>query len=134
MTLLADGMSRPNGIGLSPDETTLYVANSDLEARLWMAYPLTEDLRAGEGRVLLDLTASGDPGAPDGFAVDTLGNVWASGPGGIVIIAPDGGHLGTIRTPELPANAAFGNDGHMLYITARTGLYRVDTLVKGLMP
>ena len=134
LTLLADAMSRPNGIGLSPDETTLYVANSDVEARLWMAYPLAEDLNAGEGRVLLDLTAGDDPGAPDGFAVDTLGNIWASGPGGVVIIGPDGDHLGTIRTPELPANAAFGNDGHTLYMTARTGLYRIDTLVQGLMP
>ena len=134
VTLLADAMSRPNGIGLSPDEATLYVANSDVAARLWMAYPLTEDLNAGEGRVLLDLTAGDDPGAPDGFAVDTLGNIWASGPGGVVVIGPDGDHLGTIRTPELPANAAFGNDGHTLYMTARSGLYRIDTLVQGLMP
>lgn len=133
VTLLSDIMSRPNGIGLSPDETTLYVANSDAE-RVWMAFPLTDDLNVGEGRVLLDLSASEDPGAPDGFAVDTLGNIWASGPGGIVIISPDGDHLGTIRTPELPANAAFGNDGHTLYMTSRTGLYRIDTLVQGLMP
>ena len=133
VTLLSDVMSRPNGIGLSPDETTLYVANSDVE-RVWMAFPLTDDLNVGEGRVLLDLSASEDPGAPDGFAVDTLGNIWASGPGGIVVISPDGDHLGTIRTPELPANAAFGNDGHTLYMTARTGLYRIDTLVQGLMP
>ena len=133
LTRLTDAMSRPNGIGLSPDETILYVANSDVN-RIWMAFPLTDDLDAGAGRVLLDLTASGDPGAPDGFAVDTLGNIWASGPGGVVIISPDGDHLGTIRTPELPANAAFGNDGHTLYMTARTGLYRIDTLVRGLMP
>ena len=133
VTLLADGMSRPNGIGLSPDESTLYVANSDA-LRVWMAYPLTAELTVGEGRVLLDLSESGDPGAPDGFAVDTLGNIWASGPGGVVVISPDGDHLGTIRTPELPANAAFGNDGHTLYMTARTGLYRIDTLVRGLMP
>ena len=133
VTLLSDVMSRPNGIGLSPDEATLYVANSDVE-RVWMAFPLTDDLNVGEGRVLLDLSASEDPGAPDGFAVDTLGNIWASGPGGVVVISPDGDHLGTIRTPELPANAAFGNDGHMLYMTSRTGLYRIDTLVQGLMP
>ncbi|MCY3810892.1 MAG: SMP-30/gluconolactonase/LRE family protein, partial [Gammaproteobacteria bacterium] len=133
VTLLADGMSRPNGIGLSPDETTLYVANSDVE-RVWMAYPVTDDLKVGEGRVLLDLSASEDPGAPDGFAVDTQGNIWASGPGGVVVISPEGDHLGTVRTPELPANAAFGNDGHTLYMTARTGLYRIDTLVRGLMP
>lgn len=131
--LVADGQSRPNGIGLSPDEKTLYVANSDTEAALWMAYPIADDLSLGEGRVLLDLTGS-EAGVPDGLAVDSAGNIWGSGPGGIVVISPDGDHLGTIRTPELPANAAFGNDGRTLYITARTSLYRIRTLVKGLMP
>ena len=132
--LLADGQSAPNGIGLSPDERTLYVANSDGEARLWMAYPVDDDLGVGEGSVLLDLTGSDDAGVPDGFAVDSAGNLWASGPGGIVVISPEGDHLGTVRPAEQPANAAFGNDGRMLYMTARTGLYRIDTLVEGLMP
>ena len=132
--LLADGQSRPNGIGLSPDERTLYVANSDGEARLWMAYPVNDDLSVGEGSVLLDLTDSEDTGVPDGFAVDSSGNLWASGPGGIVVISPEGDHLGTVRPAEQPANAAFGNDGRTLYMTARGGLYRVDTLVEGLMP
>ncbi len=134
VTLLADGQSRPNGIGLSPDERTLYVANSDQEARIWMAYPVNDDLTLDEGSVLLDLTDSEDAGVPDGFAVDTAGNIWASGPGGIVVISPDGEHLGTVRPDEQPANAAFGNDGHTLYMTARTGLYRVRTVVAGLMP
>ncbi len=134
VTLLADGQTRPNGIGLSPDEQTLYVANSDQEARIWMAYPVNEDLTVGEGSVLLDLTDSEDGGVPDGFAVDATGNLWASGPGGIVVISPDGEHLGTVRPDEQPANAAFGNDGRTLYMTARTGLYRVRTEVVGLMP
>ena len=134
VTLLADGQSRPNGIGLSPDEQTLYVANSDQEARIWMAYPVNEDLTVGEGSVLLDLTDSEDAGVPDGFAVDTMGNLWASGPGGIAVISPEGELLGTVRPDEQPANAAFGNDGRTLYMTARTGLYRVRTEVTGLMP
>ena len=132
--LLADGQTRPNGIGLSPDEGTLYVANSDGEARQWLAYPVNDDLDLGEGSVLLDLTDSDAAGVPDGFAVDSAGNLWASGPGGIVVISPAGEHLGTIRPPEQPANAAFGNDGRTLYLTAQTGLYRIDTLVDGLMP
>ena len=132
--LLADGQTRPNGIGLSPDERTLYVANSDGAARQWMAYPVDDDLGVGEGRVLLDLTDSPDRGVPDGFAVDASGNLWASGPGGIVVISPEGDHLGTVRLTEQPANAAFGNDGTTLYMTAQTGLYRVRTRVAGLMP
>ena len=82
----------------------------------------------------LDLTDSEDAGVPDGFAVDADGNIWSSGPGGIVVISPEGDHLGNVRPAEQPANAAFGNDGRTLYITARTGLYRIDTLVEGLMP
>ena len=132
--LLADGQTRPNGIGLSPDERTLYVANSDGEARQWMSYPVDDGLDLGEGTVLLDLTDSDDAGVPDGFAVDSAGNLWASGPGGIVVIGPEGDHLGTVGLPEQPANAAFGNDGRTLYMTAQTGLYRIDTLVAGLMP
>ena len=132
--LLADGQSRPNGIGLSPDERTLYVANSDGAARQWMAYPVDDDLGVGEGRVLLDLTDSANRGVPDGFAVDASGNLWASGPGGIVVISPEGDHLGTVWPGEQPANAAFGNDGRTLYITAQTGLYRIRTQVAGLMP
>ena len=132
--LLADGQTRPNGIGLSPDERTLYVANSDGAARQWVAYPVNDDLGVGEGRVLLDLTDSADAGVPDGFAVDASGNLWASGPGGIVVISPEGDHLGTVRPLEQPANAGFGNDGRTLYITAQTGLYRIRTQVAGLMP
>ncbi len=132
--LLADGLTRPNGIGLSPDEKTLYVANSDQAARLWMAYQVDDDLGLDKGRVLLDLTDSKDTGVPDGLAIDTKGNLWASGPGGIVIISPEGEHLGTVKPSEQPANAGFGNDGRTLYMTARTGLYRVRTHVKGLMP
>ena len=132
--LLADGQTRPNGIGLSPDERTLYVANSDGAARQWIAYPVNDDLGLGEGRVLLDLTDSADAGVPDGFAVDASGNLWASGPGGIVVISPEGDHLGTVRPGEQPANAAFGNDGTTLYMTAQTGLYRIRTRVAGLMP
>ena len=132
--LLANGQSAPNGIGLSPDERTLYVANSDGEARHWMAYSVSDELSLDDGMVLLDMTDSADAGVPDGFAVDTEGNIWASGPGGIVVISPEGDHLGTIRPPEQPANAAFGNDGRTLYMTARTGLYRISTSVEGLMP
>ena len=126
--------TRPNGIGLSPDETTLYVANSDVEEPVWRSYPVNDDLGLGESTILLDGSTVGDPGVPDGLAVDERGNLWATGPGGVLVIAPDGTHLGTVKPAEQPANAGFGNDGRTLYMTARTGLYRVRTKVTGLMP
>ena len=122
--LLAE-QSRPNGIGLSPDEKTLYVANSGVSERLWMFYQVHEDLTLGEGRIFFDASRMQEPGAPDGLVVDREGNLWATGPGGVLVLSPDGRHLGTIRLPELPANATFDADEATLYMTARTGLYRL---------
>jgi gluconolactonase len=74
-------------------------------------------------------------GGPDGMKVDKNGNIFSTGPGGIVIISPQGKHLGTIRFPEIPANLGWGDaDGKTLYVTARTGLYRVRTNVEGSRP
>ncbi len=127
--------TRPNGLALSPDEKTLYVANSDSEQRVWFAYDVLEDGRLSEGTIFFDATESDAPGVPDGLRVDTSGNVYATGPGGVWIIAPDGTHLGTIRPPELPANVGWGDaDGKTLYITARTGLYRIRLLIPGKLP
>jgi gluconolactonase len=118
-------MHRPNGIGLSPDEQTLYVASSDKEEKWWLKFPIKPDRSLGPGTLHFDARGLTDPGVPDGFVVDQHGNIWASGPGGVVVIAPDGTHLGTILTPELPANTTFGQDENSLFITARTGLYRL---------
>ena len=127
--------TRPNGLALSPDEETLYVANSDSEQRVWFAYDVLEDGRLSEGKIFFDATESDAPGVPDGLRVDTSGNVYATGPGGVWIFAPDGTHLGTIHPPELPANVGWGDeDGKTLYITARTGLYRIRLLVAGKLP
>ena len=127
--------TRPNGLALSPDEKTLYVANSDSENRVWFAYDVLEDGRLSEGKIFFDATESDAPGVPDGLRVDTSGNVYATGPGGVWIFAPDGTHLGTIHPPELPANVGWGDeDGKTLYITARTGLYRIRLLVAGKLP
>ena len=122
--------TRPNGLALSPDEKTLYVANSDSEQRVWFAYDVLEDGRLSEGKIFFDATESDAPGVPDGLRVDTSGNVYATGPGGVWIFAPDGTHLGTIHPPELPANVGWGDeDGKTLYITARTGLYRIRLMI-----
>ena len=131
VTRLAD-QEGPNGIAFSPDESRLYVADS--AAGFWMAYDVAEDGSLGEGALLLDASAVEAPGAPDGLKVDTQGNLWATGPGGVWVIAPDGRHLGTIKPTEVPANVAWGDDGQTLYMTARTGLYRVRVSAMGTIP
>lgn len=129
LTRLAD-QEGPNGIAFAPDESRLYVADSS--AGHWMAYDVGEDGTLGEAELLLDASGVDEPGAPDGLKVDVQGNLWATGPGGVWVIAPDGRRLGTIRPTEVPANVAFGDDDRRtLYMTARTGLYRIRVNVAG---
>jgi gluconolactonase len=128
VTLLTDELSRPNGIALSPDETTLYVANSDPERAIWMAYDLLPSGRIEGGRVFFDATdrvGDGNPGLPDGLKVDDAGNLFATGPGGVFVFSPDGRHLGTIRTTQATANVALDEDGTTLYMTADSYLLRL---------
>ncbi len=120
----------PNGIAFSPDESRLYVADSSTQQ--WMAYPVAEDGTLGEAELLLDASGSEESGAADGLKVDEQGNLWATGPGGVWVIAPDGRHLGTIMPDLVPANVAWGDaDRRTLYMTARTGLYRIRVNVAG---
>jgi len=127
-------LSRPNGLALSPDEKTLYVANSEEKKRIWMRYDVAADGTVSNGRLFADVTAEKEAGLPDGFKVDTRGNIWSSGPAGVWIFSPDGKHLGTIKTPEVPANCNWGDDGKTLYITAVTSVYRIKTAVMGVKP
>ena len=127
-------LTRPNGIALSPDEKTLYVANSDEKRKIWMRYDLSANGTVRNGRVFADVTAEKEDGLPDGMKVDEQGNVYATGPGGVWVFAPDGKHLGTIKPPETPANCGWGDDGKSLYMTARTGLYRIKLAVPGKKP
>jgi gluconolactonase len=133
LTLLTKDLARPNGVALSPDEKTLYVAQSDRAKAIWMAYPLNADGTIGTGRVFADVTPMMGKlrGSPDGMKVDAQGNLFASGPGGIHIYAPDGKLLGRIETGEASANVAWGDDGSTLYITADMWLCRVKTKTKG---
>ena len=129
LTLLAEHEG-PNGLAFSPDEARLYVADSTQNA--WTAYDVKDDGTLNEGTILLDASGGDEPGVADGMKVDERGNLWATGPGGVWIISPAGRHLGTIKPPEGPANLAWGDaDGRTLYMTARTGLYRVRTAVAG---
>jgi gluconolactonase len=124
----------PNGLALSPDEKTLYVTNSLPTERTLTAYPVLDGGTLGEGVLLLDMNEHPESGSPDGIKVDNAGNIWMTGPDGVWAIGADGEHLGTIAPDERPANLAFGNDGKTLYMTARTGLYRIRILVEGPIP
>jgi gluconolactonase len=118
-------LTRPNGLAFSPDEKTLYVANSDEKRKVWMRYDVAADGSVSNGRIFADVTAETADGLPDGMKVDVQGNVYASGPGGLWVFSPEGKHLGTIKPPETPANCNWANDGKTLYITARTSVYRI---------
>ncbi len=135
LTLLTKEMTRPNGIAFSPDEKTLYVAQSDPEAAIWRAFDVKPDGTLGKSRVLFDATEwvkQGKKGLPDGMKVDQQGNLFATGPGGVHVFTPKGVHLGTFATGEATANCAFGDDGSTLYITADMYLGRVRLNTKGL--
>ena len=130
LELLSAEQTRPNGIAFSPDESTLYVANCDGDAPVWMAYDVGADGLSG-ARVFADLTGQEGAGCPDGLKVDLEGNVFATGPGGVWVFAPDGTPLGRISPDEIPANVGWGEDGRTLYMTARTGLYRIRVITEG---
>ena len=137
LTLLTKEVTRPNGIAFSPDEKTLYVAQSDPQKAVIMAYPVNADGTIGAGKVFVDTTADAKakkPGLPDGLKVDVKGNLWATAPGGVWVIAPDGTHLGTLATGVPTANLAWGDDGSTLYITANTAVFRVKTKTSGKLP
>jgi gluconolactonase len=133
LTLLTTEMTRPNGIGLSPDEKTLYVAQSDPEAAIWKAFPVKADGTLGESRILHDATdAVGKlPGLPDGMAIDKDGNLFATGPGGVYVFNPEGKLLGRLSTGERTANCTFGEDGATLFIAADMYICRIRTNTKG---
>jgi gluconolactonase len=136
LTLLTREMTRPNGIAFAPDEKTLYVAQSDPQAAIWKAFPVKDDGTLGQARVLFDATewVGKRPGLPDGLKVDREGHLWATGPGGVLVLTPAGKLLGRLNTGRPTANCAFGEDGQTLFITADSYLCRIRTRVKGLSP
>lgn len=134
LSLLTKELNRPNGLAFSPDQQILYVANSEPEKAVLMAYPVRPDGSLGTGKVFFDVTAAVSkqrPGLPDGLKVSTDGTVWATGPGGVLVYSSQGKHLGTLATGVATANLAFGDDGSTLYLTADKNLVRVRTKVKG---
>jgi len=130
VSLVAD-FEYPNGLAFSPDERLLYVANTR-----WAQYihvlELDADGRMARRRIFADMSSDETDGVPDGIKVDVEGRVYCTGPGGTWVFAPDGTRLGVIRTPEVPANLAFGGpDLRTLFFTARTSVYTLRAKVPG---
>ena len=133
VNLITKELERPNGIALSPDEKTLYVANSHGPRPIIMAFPVLDDGSVGAGKVFFDGTelSKTRQGAPDGMEVDEHGNLFATGPGGVLIFSPEGKHLGTLKTGQATSNVAFGEDGKTLFITADMYILRIPLSTKG---
>jgi gluconolactonase len=134
LTLATKAMTKPNGLAFAPNEKLLYIGQSDSAAPLWRAFPVNDDGSLGEPKVFFDATElakKGLAGAPDGFKVDDKGNLFATGPGGVLVISPEGKHLGTISTGDLVANCAWGDDGSTLYMTSNGKLCRIKLKTAG---
>ncbi|UCD25832.1 MAG: SMP-30/gluconolactonase/LRE family protein, partial [Gemmatimonadota bacterium] len=119
VTLLVDDLSRPNGIAFSPNEKILYVANSDPDQRVIMAYDVQDGGNLANDRVFFDSWG-------DGMALDQQGNIYVTaGLDGVLVIAPDGTQLGSLVTTERTSNCTFGDDGSTLYVTSDMYLVRI---------
>jgi len=128
VTLLSDSLSAPNGIGLSPDQARLYVANSGGGSGfIWMEYVLDDSGLPVSGHIFSDGNAARDSlkGAPDGLAVRSDGMIFATGPGGVWVFQPDGKHLGIIRTGQATSNCTLDAEEQYLYMTADDYLMRI---------
>jgi gluconolactonase len=132
LQLVAKDLPRPNGIAFSPDQKYLYVDNSD-SPKIWMRYSVQKDGSLKDGKVFYDASSDKRPGGPDGMKVDSLGNVYSTGPGGIWIFTPEGKPLGVILMPERTANLNWaGPDRKTLYIAATSSIYRITLKVPGI--
>jgi gluconolactonase len=120
-------MGRPNGVALAANQMTLFAADS--ERQNVRAYEIAPDGALIRGRLVADLKHQ-QPGGPDGLKTDENGTLYVTGHGGVWVLN-DGRHIGTIETPEKPANLAWGDNYRTLYITARTSIYRVRVRANG---
>lgn len=131
ITLLNDRMPSPNGIGLSPDESRLYVANSGGgDNSYWLVYGFAEDGSLTGGEIFHDARPAADTlrGSCDGLVVRGDGIIFATGPGGVWILDPEGEHLGLVKTGQATSNCTLGSEGRYLYMTADMYLMRIRLL------
>jgi gluconolactonase len=134
LTAVITDMPRPNGIGFSPDGKTLYVSNSEPDMYI-RAFDVGAGGKVSNMRTFISYPGPNPVDVPDGLKVDSAGNVWASGPGGIRIISPQGKVLGQIKLPErAAANLAWADDGHTVYICSAESIYRMKLATPGQMP
>ena len=132
VTLLTKDLSQPNGLAFSPDGKHLYV--DDSEQRNLRVYDFSNG-KLSDARIFGSEPGGKGDGVPDGMRVDTNGNIFVTGPGGIWVWDPEGRHLGTIVVPEQPANLTWGDkDRGTLYLTATTSVYKIRTKVHGFIP
>jgi gluconolactonase len=133
LSAIVTDLGAPNGIGLSPDEKTLYVSNAEHRRPIWMAYAVQADGNLGDGRQFAEASAwvNENEGLPDGLKADEHGNVFAAGPGGIHVFAPDGTRIGHIETGVKTGNLAWGEDGSVLFIAANHWILRLRTTTRG---
>lgn len=126
-TVIADSLTRPNGLAFMPGEKTLIVANSDPKKPIWYAFDLAENDSVMNARIFYDATkeAQTEKGSPDGFRVDKQGNIFASGPGGVWIFNAAGKVLGKIKLTEPASNCALTDDEKTLFITNNMYVLRV---------
>ena len=130
LTLVADDFDRPNGLAFSPDEKQLYI--DDSSRRHLRVFEVQADGTLAKGRIFHDMNVNKE-GVPDGMKVDLEGNIYCTGPGGVWVFDATGNQLGTIVTPEIPANCAWGGtDWRTLYITAQTSVYQIRVKIPGI--
>ena len=134
LRLLDGRLHRPNGIAFSPDERTLYVANSQPDRHVVLAFPVETDGALGEARVFFEFPSRREPDRPDGIKVDVSGNVYVAATHGVWVFDRSAKPLGMILPDERPANIAWGDDGRTLYITASSSLYRIALKIRGVFP
>jgi gluconolactonase len=128
--LLVDDFDRPNGLCFSLDGRRLFV--NDTARRHIRVFDLTSEGTLTGGRVWAE-TRGDEPGAPDGMKMDSAGNIYCCGPGGIHVFSRNAVCLGVLRVPEYPSNMAWGDaDYRSLYITATTSVYRIRVRVPGI--
>jgi len=125
--LLTDSITRPNGIGITNDEKTLIVANSDPEKPYWYAFDIASNDSLTNARIFYDPSAEAkvERGLPDGFKIDTKGNIFATGPGGVWIFDKNAKVLGKIKFAQNTSNCALSGDEKTLFVTADMYVLRI---------